>query len=76
MVTPLREATFPAFLPPFTKGVNSLEEKEFASKFFMSRPQFDRAMSIKEANRNSQKLLPFINMAEKLVDVLRHLIVR
>ena len=43
------------------------------SKFFKSRPYFERAALSRKANRKSQKLFPFVKMIENHACVLIHL---
>ena len=39
----------------------------------MSRPHFEKALLFRKANTKSQKLCPFVKMAEKYTGVPRHL---
>ena len=53
------------------KGKNLLLLEQIL--FFKSKPQFERAISAREANRKSPKLFPLVKMAEKHVGVPIHL---
>ena len=65
-----------SFLPPVSLGVKSLR-KEFAPTgeilFFKSRLYIKRVTLSREANRKSEKLLPFVKVIENHVGVLLQL---